>query len=345
MPSRSFPRPASSTLSPTIIRASDARASSAARAAPPQNCGPSWKAVTCSPSAIPPSRSTWRRRWRSGGYRMDLHAEDADLWWRMARHYDVRCIPKALVGFRQSEQSVSSRYLESQQLAALYVQYLLLSDLWGLQPQPLSEVSPRAGGLPESCRGAGQRLAAPLQYAPRPARAPARGRCAGPLHVLPRPATWPAACAMNCGKLPLPTGWPPDSFWKGRKLCGRDAKLMEAACDSGQTADVIGRWNPNTRSTRLPLPPRFELGGVPVDRISMDYAAILLVEALLHRGELPTLTVVGPNAQLVTLAQKDDLFAEAIAERRPLGSRRHVGGHRVAPAGPCPFRSVSPAAT
>jgi Glycosyl transferase family 2 len=76
-----------------------------------------------------------------GGYRMDLHAEDADLWWRMARRYEVRCIPEALVGFRQSAQSVSSRHLESQQLAAIYVQYLLLSDLWGLQPQPLSDVA------------------------------------------------------------------------------------------------------------------------------------------------------------------------------------------------------------
>ena len=26
----------------------------------------------------------------------------------------------------------------------------------------------------------------------------------------------------------------------------------------------------------------------------MDYAAVLMVEALLHRGELPPLTVVGP---------------------------------------------------
>ncbi|HZZ40545.1 MAG TPA: WecB/TagA/CpsF family glycosyltransferase [Acidobacteriaceae bacterium] len=67
-------------------------------------------------------------------------------------------------------------------------------------------------------------------------------------------------------------------------------------------------------STRLPLPPRFVLGCVPVDRISMDYAAILLVEALLHRGELPTLTVAGPNAQLVTLARKDELFAEAMQQ-------------------------------
>lgn len=76
-----------------------------------------------------------------GGYRMDLHAEDADLWWRMARRYDIRCIPHPLVGFRQSPHSVNSRHLAAQQLAALYVQYLLLSDLWGLPPRPLSQVA------------------------------------------------------------------------------------------------------------------------------------------------------------------------------------------------------------
>ncbi|MFZ0630244.1 MAG: glycosyltransferase [Acidobacteriaceae bacterium] len=76
-----------------------------------------------------------------GAYRMDLHAEDADLWWRMARRFEIRCIPQALVGFRQTEQSVSTRHLEDQQLNALYVQYLLLSDLWSLPPHPLSDVS------------------------------------------------------------------------------------------------------------------------------------------------------------------------------------------------------------
>lgn len=78
----------------------------------------------------------------AGGYRMDLHAEDADLWWRMARRFEIRCIPEALVGFRQNEQSVTSRHLESQQLAGLYVQYLLLSDLWSLEPQPFGNVAP-----------------------------------------------------------------------------------------------------------------------------------------------------------------------------------------------------------
>lgn len=75
-----------------------------------------------------------------GGYRMDLHAEDADLWWRMARRHEVRCIPEVLVGFRQSAGSVSARHAEDQQMAGLYVQYLLLSELWGLRPRPASEV-------------------------------------------------------------------------------------------------------------------------------------------------------------------------------------------------------------
>ena len=63
---------------------------------------------------------------------------------------------------------------------------------------------------------------------------------------------------------------------------------------------------------RLPSPPRFVLGKTPVDRISMDYAAVLLTEALLHRGVFPALTVVGPNAQLVTLAERDERFAAAV---------------------------------
>ncbi len=77
----------------------------------------------------------------AGGYRMDLHAEDADLWWRMARRYPIHFIPEALVGFRINANSVSSRYLEKQQLAAVYVQYLLLSELWGHQPRPLPDVA------------------------------------------------------------------------------------------------------------------------------------------------------------------------------------------------------------
>lgn len=76
-----------------------------------------------------------------GGYRMEIHAEDADLWWRMARNFEIRCIPEPLVGFRQNAQSVSARNGETQQLAGLYVQYLLLSELWELTPRSLADVA------------------------------------------------------------------------------------------------------------------------------------------------------------------------------------------------------------
>jgi|HubBroStandDraft_1064217.scaffolds.fasta_scaffold180373_1 N-acetylglucosaminyldiphosphoundecaprenol N-acetyl-beta-D-mannosaminyltransferase len=66
------------------------------------------------------------------------------------------------------------------------------------------------------------------------------------------------------------------------------------------------------RCNILPRPPRFALGRTVVDRISMEYAAVLITEALLHRGELPPLTIVGPNAYLVTLAERDERFAEAM---------------------------------
>jgi glycosyltransferase involved in cell wall biosynthesis len=75
-----------------------------------------------------------------GEYRMNIHAEDADLWWRMARNFEIRCIPESLVGFRQNAESVSARNAEKQQLAGLYVQYLLLSELWGLAPRTLADV-------------------------------------------------------------------------------------------------------------------------------------------------------------------------------------------------------------
>lgn len=65
---------------------------------------------------------------------------------------------------------------------------------------------------------------------------------------------------------------------------------------------------------RLPMPPRFVLGCLPIDRITMDYAVVLIVEALLHRGELSPLTVVGPNAHLVTMAERNTRFAEAMRD-------------------------------
>jgi len=69
------------------------------------------------------------------------------------------------------------------------------------------------------------------------------------------------------------------------------------------------------------------------------------VEALLHRGELPPFTVVGPNAHLVTLAGRDSRFAEAMrdADLAVPDGVSIVMASRV--AGRFRFRSASPAAT
>lgn len=75
-----------------------------------------------------------------GGYRIGLHNEDADLWWRMALEHQIQCIPEELIGFRQNESSVSARNLAAQMLAAIYVQYLLLSHLSGRAAQPYAAV-------------------------------------------------------------------------------------------------------------------------------------------------------------------------------------------------------------
>jgi glycosyltransferase involved in cell wall biosynthesis len=85
----------------------------------------------------------------AGGYREGIRAEDADLWWRMARRFEIACVPEPLVGFRQHAASLSAEDTGKQELAGLYVQYLLLSELWGLEPRPVAEIGPLLLGFLE----------------------------------------------------------------------------------------------------------------------------------------------------------------------------------------------------
>lgn len=62
----------------------------------------------------------------------------------------------------------------------------------------------------------------------------------------------------------------------------------------------------------LPTPPRFYLDGTPVDRVSMDYAAAWVIQALQRRNSHQPLLIMGPNAQLVTLAARHPRFAAAL---------------------------------
>lgn len=66
------------------------------------------------------------------------------------------------------------------------------------------------------------------------------------------------------------------------------------------------------RASPLPKPPRFVLNRVPIDRISMDYAVTWIVHALRHQVSPSPLLVMGPNAQLVSLASRNSRFAQAL---------------------------------
>jgi hypothetical protein len=82
-----------------------------------------------------------------GGYRFDLHVEDIDLWWRMALAHDIHLIPAFTLAFRQNAGSVSTRNFERQCVNTIFIQYLLLSHLWKLQPLPYSVVYERLQSL------------------------------------------------------------------------------------------------------------------------------------------------------------------------------------------------------
>lgn len=62
----------------------------------------------------------------------------------------------------------------------------------------------------------------------------------------------------------------------------------------------------------LSLPRRCRIGSIPVDRVKFNEAIQWAVNYLTKRAENPPTLIVGPNAQLVTLAEKNPQFARAM---------------------------------
>lgn len=75
-----------------------------------------------------------------GGYRTLKHVEDIDLWARITLEHDAIFIPEKLLGMRINNESVSSNNLYEQALKTIYVQYLLLSTLWGFKTEPFEAI-------------------------------------------------------------------------------------------------------------------------------------------------------------------------------------------------------------
>lgn len=152
----------------------------------------------------------------AGGYHSIPFAEDADLWWRMALLSDIHCIPQVLTGFRQNSSSISTLHHDQQQVAGFYVQYLLLSALWGLTPRPFPEVRDSLAALvPQRWSRAKQLLR--------------NGNIAlGENRILPALAHFVGAFAVDPLYLLrrlrdeftprlLSNGLPPEAFWRNRE--------------------------------------------------------------------------------------------------------------------------------
>jgi glycosyltransferase involved in cell wall biosynthesis len=75
-----------------------------------------------------------------GGYRFNLSVEDYDLYWRMGLHYDAYMVPEPLLGYRMVANSMSDKGSRKQAINVLYVQYLLLSELWRKKSLPYEQV-------------------------------------------------------------------------------------------------------------------------------------------------------------------------------------------------------------
>lgn len=65
-------------------------------------------------------------------------------------------------------------------------------------------------------------------------------------------------------------------------------------------------------SVSPPKPPRFTIDRVPVHHVAMEYAVAWVVQGLKNRSKQAPLLIMGPNAQLVTLAASNARFAEAL---------------------------------
>lgn len=66
------------------------------------------------------------------------------------------------------------------------------------------------------------------------------------------------------------------------------------------------------RAEREAYSARFVLGRVPVDCVSLEDATIRVIDAIKNRAANTPFLIMGPNAQLVTLAQRQPRFARAL---------------------------------
>ena len=75
------------------------------------------------------------------------------------------------------------------------------------------------------------------------------------------------------------------------------------------TPEIDGLKKPSKPFGNLPY---CTIAGIPVHRLTIDKACTQIIDALRHRTSVSPFLIMGPNAQLITLAQKDPRFSDAL---------------------------------
>ena len=230
-----------------------------------------------------------------GGYDLKLRAEDIDLWWRMTLAHDVRFISEVLLGFRTNANSLMSTDLKENKAAAnvLYVQYLLLSHLWGYKPIPQTQIQQVLIDLVMKRGDMSRKFLRDCNIAL------SRRKYAGAsVAVLRAFLASPSYCLERVGDEVLPSrqrrvriGSKPSMYRKRR------AELWPHAM---------------APSGLRPSKPRAFIGTIPMDTVTFDEAVSWTLAYIENRGDASPARISCPNAQLITLADTDERFAHMV---------------------------------
>lgn len=230
-----------------------------------------------------------------GAYDPNLRAEDIDLWWRMALSQDVRLIPEVLLGFRTNANSLMSTDLKENKAAAnvLYVQYLLLSKLWGYKPQPQAAIQDILFDLVEKREDKARKYLRDCNINLSQKRYFIAYRSA--LKAL---AMSPRYCVERVGDEVLP------SRQRRVRIGSRPSLYRKRAAEL---------WPQSIAPATLrPEKPRVFIGSVPMDTVNFDEAVAWALNYIENRGDRQPARISCPNAQLITLADSDERFAHMV---------------------------------
>ena len=163
----------------------------------------------------------------AGGYREGIRAEDADLWWRMARRFEICLRPRAAgrVSAARGEPECG-RYRQAGARRALRAVSAALGAV-GIDPAPDGGSRSFVAGVHRAFGGEGERCTAAPQHAFGAKAASARTGRAGKGNPGHRRDSFCGGCGMNSGTTSSLMASRRACFGKERKCCGPDGRYRE----------------------------------------------------------------------------------------------------------------------